>query len=175
MRPALYQAREALRDGRQVEIRALKPGDRTDFVAAVARMSGQSRYRRFFSTKRSFGDEEVDYFTNVDFTSHVALIAVLEEGERAVIIGGGRYIVTQADTAELAFVVLDEYQGHGVGKALMRHLVTIARDASIRELTAEVLAENLPMLNVLKRSGLPFHVTSQNGVLRVVLRLCVAE
>jgi len=51
---ANYSAFETLRDGRRVEIRALRPDDRADLIAAVDRSSSQSLYRRFFAVKRRF-------------------------------------------------------------------------------------------------------------------------
>ena len=51
----------------------------------------------------------------------------------------------------------DDYQGHGLGAALMRHLAAIARGAGLKEFIAEVLAENAPMLRVFERSGLPLN------------------
>lgn len=168
--PANYSAVEALRDGRRVEIRAIRPNDQADFLAAVSQASAQSLYRRFFVPRRSFAAEEVAPFVNVDFVDHVALVAVMEEGERPVIVGGGRYIVGQPGQAELAFVVLDRYQGQGIGSALMRHLAAIARGAGLQELTAQVLLDNVAMLSVLKKSG--FQVTSRgSGVVYLTLRL----
>jgi GNAT superfamily N-acetyltransferase len=43
--------------------------------------------------------------------------------------------------AEIAFALVDEYQGQGIGATLMRHLAALARDAGLRELIAEVLPE----------------------------------
>jgi GNAT superfamily N-acetyltransferase len=124
---ANYSAVEMLRDGRRVEIRALRPDDRADLIAAVARSSGQSLYRRFFAVKRSFTASEIDFFLNVDFVDHVALVAVVDESSRFVIAGGARYVVVQPGKAEVAFAVVDQYQGQGLGAALMHHLATIAR------------------------------------------------
>jgi hypothetical protein len=78
LEPAHYSAFETLRDGRRVEIRALRPDDRADLIAAVDRSSGQSLYRRFFAVKRSFTESEIDYFLNVDFVNHVALVAIVD-------------------------------------------------------------------------------------------------
>src|SRR5258705_12687526 len=95
-----YSSVEALRNGGRVEIRALRPDDRADLIAAVGRTSAQSLYRRFFGLKRSFTEQEVAFFVNVDFVNHVALIALIDEGRRSVSVGGGRYIVVQPRQAE---------------------------------------------------------------------------
>jgi GNAT superfamily N-acetyltransferase len=168
---AEYEAVEALRDGRRFKIRTLRPGDRFGLLAAVGQSSAQSLYRRFFSPKRGFTEQEIAYFVNVDFVNHVALVAVLDEGGRSVIVGGGRYIVVQPEKAEVAFVVVDDYQGQGIGAALMRHLTTIARDAGLKELMAEVLADNISMLKVFEKSGLLLSTTREAGVVHVALQL----
>jgi len=166
-----YSAIETLRGGRRVEIRALRPDDRANLVAAVGRTSDQSLYRRFFGLKRSFSEQEVAFFVNVDFVNHVALVALTEEGERSVIVGGGRYIVVQPGQAEVAFAVIDEYQGRGIGRALMRHLATIARAAGLQTLIAEVLPENTPMLQLFKTSGLRVSTKREAQVAHVTLGL----
>jgi GNAT superfamily N-acetyltransferase len=73
--------------------------------------------------------------------SHVALVAVIEEGSKSVIVGGGRYVIHEPGKTDIAFAVIDAYQGQGIGGALMRHLAGIARKAGLKKLTAEVLAE----------------------------------
>jgi ribosomal protein S18 acetylase RimI-like enzyme len=90
---------------------------------------------------------------DIDFKNHVALVALAEEAGRKVIVGGGRYIVFEPGGAEMAFVVVDAWQGRGVGSILMRHLIKIAAGAGLQELTAEVLPENTAMLRVFGKSG----------------------
>jgi len=150
---AAYPAVETLRDGRSVTIRALKPEDRSAMLSAVGRVSAESLYRRFFGPKRGFTEKETDFFVNVDFVNQVALVAVIDGSDENTIIGGGRYIVTQPETAELAFAIVDEYQGQGVGTALLRHLVLIARDSGLQHLVAEVLPENVAMLTLFRKFG----------------------
>jgi len=171
MKAADYSIVERLPNGRIVEIRALKPEDRADLVAAVDRSSAQSLYLRFFAPKKGLTEGELAYFLKVDFVNHVALAAVLQEAGKPVIAGGGRYVILRPGTAELAFAVIDEYQGQGIGAALMRHLIAIARDAGVRELVADVLSDNLSMLRVFEKSGLPFRSTREAGVVHVALRL----
>jgi GNAT superfamily N-acetyltransferase len=168
---AKYSAVERLRDGREIEIRALRPTDEADMLAAVDRTSAQSLYRRFFGAKRHFSESEKSFFLNIDFVTHVALVAVAKEPSRTVIVGGGRYIVVRPGAAELAFAVVDEYQGQGIGAALMRHLTLLARDAGLKELIAEVLPENLPMLKVFQNSGLSAQTTHRAGVAEVTLKV----
>src|SRR4029078_11558629 len=74
---ANYSAMDHLRDGRMCEIRALKPSDEADMLAAVERIGTQSLYRRFMGAKRGFSDKERAFFLNVDFVNHVALVAVV--------------------------------------------------------------------------------------------------
>ena len=167
-----YSAFETLRDGRRVEIRALRPNDRAELIAAVGRSSGQSLYRRFFAVKRSFTESEIDFFLNVDFVDHVALVAVMDESSRPAIAGGACYVVVEPGKAEVAFAVVDQYQGQGLGAALMHHLAAIARRAGLRELIAEVLPDNVPMLKVFEKSGLPLSIKREPQVVHVALRLC---
>jgi RimJ/RimL family protein N-acetyltransferase len=166
-----YSAVEQLRDGRPVEIRALRPADRAGLLETVAHMSEEARYRRFFAPKRTFTEREIDYYLNVDFVSHVALVAVLEEGGRPVIAGGGRYIVSEPGRAEVAFALDDPHQGLGIGTRLMRHLVAIARAAGLRELVAEVLPENAAMLKVFERCGLAATTRREGGVVHLTMTL----
>ncbi|ODM75708.1 GNAT family N-acetyltransferase [Bradyrhizobium elkanii] len=154
--PENYAASEHLRDGRRVEIRTLQADDRDDMLAAIGRTSSQSLQRRFFGPKRSFSRKEVDFFMNIDFTNHVALIALADEDEHEVIIGGGRYVVVDPGTAEIAFVTIDDYQGQGVGTLLMHHLLILARRAGLRQLVADVLSENTAMRKIFAKFG--FHI-----------------
>ena len=168
---AEYSAVDALADGRHVEIRALKPDDRDALLAAVGRTSTQSLYRRFFGARRGFTEREIAFFVDGDFASHVALVASVEEEGRPVIAGGARYVVVAPGQAEVAFAVVDEYHGRGIGAALMRHLAAIAREAGLRQLVAEVLPDNIPMLKVFEKSDLPLTTKREPEVVHVRLDL----
>ena len=166
-----FSSVEVLRDGRRVEIRALRPEDGKGLVEAVNRSSVESVRRRFFSLKRHFSEQEIDFFSKIDFANHVALVVVAEEGGEPHIVGGGRYVVVDPGRAEIAFALVDEYQGQGIGATLMRHLAALARDAGLRELIAEVLPENLAMLKVFQKSGLKPAISREAGVVHVSLPL----
>src|SRR5262249_27922834 len=146
--PANISVSETLRNGQLVQIRSQRPTDREELEVALARMSDESQRGRFFGARRHFSEKEAEYFLDIDFVNHVALVAVADENGKQAIVGAGRYVVVQPGQAELAFGVVDQYQGQGLGAALMRKLAAIARQAGINQLVADVLGSNLAMLKV---------------------------
>ncbi len=169
--PSNYSAIEKLRNGERIEIRAVRPQDRDDLVVAVNRTSSESLYRRFFAIRRHFSKTEESFYLNIDFVSHVALVALAQENGKQSIVGGGRYVVSEPGQAEVAFTVVDKYQGLGIGAALLRHLAVIARQAGLRELVAYVLPDNRAMLKVFEKSGLKYSTRREAGSVYVKLGL----
>lgn len=172
MAPTTYAARETLRDGRQVEIRALRPADEANMLLAIDRIGTESLQRRFFVTKRGFSDSEKDFFMKIDFVNHVALVAEIEEDGRLAIVGGGRYVVTKpGNDAEVAFMVVDAYQGQGIGGLLTRHLVGLARAAGLKQLSADVLPGNVAMRKVFGKFGFQAARSQDPQVIHLTLPL----
>ena len=105
--------------------------------------------------KRHFSDQEIDNFVTLDFVNDVALVVIVEEEGKPTIIGGVRYAVFEQGRAEIAFSVIDAYQGRGIGAALLRHLTGMARKAGLQDFIAEVLPENIPTSEFLREAGCP--------------------
>jgi RimJ/RimL family protein N-acetyltransferase len=166
-----FAVSELLRDGRHVTIRALRPEDEAGLSDAVEGLSAASLHRRFFAVKRHFSEGEKAFFLHVDFVKHVALVAEIADGPAARIIGGARYIVTAPGSAEVAFAIVDECQGQGLGTLLMRHLASLARDGGLKTLVAEVLAENSAMLKVFQKSGFELQTKRDAGVVHVQMKI----
>lgn len=169
--PSTYSALEKLRSGRELEVRAFRPDDGEALVAAAEQVGPRSRYLRFFTLKREFTEREKTFFLNVDFDRHVALVGVFEEAGTKSIVGAGRYVMTEPGKAEVAFTVIDKYQGQGIGAALLRHLIVVARGRGLHTLIAEVLPENKPMLHVFRNSGLPVDMVSDRDVVHLTMQL----
>jgi GNAT superfamily N-acetyltransferase len=169
--PSKYLAIEKLRNGCELEVRAFRPEDRSGFIAAAAQVGPRSRYLRFFTLKRDFTEQEKTFFLNVDFDRQVALVGLIEEAGRKSIVGAGRYVLVESGKAEVAFTVIDRYQGKGVGGALLRHLIVVARGSGLDTLIAEVLPENTPMLHLFKSSGLPVSVILDPEVVHLTMQL----
>ena len=169
--PSTYLAQEKLRDGCALTVRAFRPDDRDALVTAAEQVGPRSRYLRFFTLKREFTERERTFFLNVDFDRHVALVGVFEEAGRQSIVGAGRYVMTAPGKAEVALTVIDKHQGQGIGAALFRHLVVIARGQGLHTLIAEVLPENKSMLHIFRNSGLPVEIVSDPEVVHLTMQL----
>ncbi|MBI4516978.1 MAG: GNAT family N-acetyltransferase [Deltaproteobacteria bacterium] len=166
-----YAADAVLRDGSSIHIRAIRPDDKERLRDHFQHLSMRSIYFRFFGAKKRLTDEELARFTELDFVRQVALVATLR-GERERIIGVGRYTAVPGDgadshRAEVAFAVLDEYQGRGIGTLLLEHLAPIARANGISEFEAEVLGENNRMLQMFAASGFKVKRALEAGVFHI--------
>jgi acetyl coenzyme A synthetase (ADP forming)-like protein len=170
--PRHYATDELLRDGGSIHLQAIRPDDKQRLRAFFERLSSRSIYFRFFQTKQRLTDEELHYFTELDFTRDVALIATLREGQEEHIVGVGRYFRINQDGqptthAEVAFTVADAHQGRGVGTLLLEHLAAIARMQGIDTFEAYVLGENNRMLQVFDTSGFTVQRALDTGVFHV--------
>jgi RimJ/RimL family protein N-acetyltransferase len=164
-----------LRDGTPVLIRAIRPDDRQRVVDAFNKLDPETIYTRFFSAKRSLSETDLARIDASDFVHAAVLVATRGEGEAEVIIGGGAYTVLdrpgEPPTAELSFTIEEDYHGQGLAALFMALLTEIARERGIRRFEAEVLADNPAMLKVFRRSGLPMHKHSEDGVVHVRMDL----
>ena len=104
--------------------------------AAIARSSSGSLYRRSGTSS----EKETDYFLDIDRVNHVALVTVVNHACQPTIVGGGRYAVSQPGQSQ------DRVRDHR--RVLRPQYRLSGREAGLRELVAEVLSENVPMLNI---------------------------
>jgi GNAT superfamily N-acetyltransferase len=177
--PRNYIVTGILKDGTVVTIRAIRRDDSGRLLEAFGSLDRESVYTRFFSYKRELTETELKQFTDVDFDHVVALVATTTTEDVETIIAGGRYITDDAPgptrSAEVAFTTEENYQGRGIARLLLRHLVRIARENGVSRLEADVLAGNQPMLTVFRRTGLPIQQRSEGGVIHVTLSLVAGK
>jgi GNAT superfamily N-acetyltransferase len=168
-----FRARAALRDGTAVCLRAIRPDDKERMRIAFERLSPQTVYKRFFHHLTDLTPGALRHATEVDFRDHVGLALTVgdETSESLIALGQFVRVAPGADCAEVAFVVVDDYQGRGAATLLLKHLVHLARGLGIRELIALVLDENREMLEVLENSGLPLRQRLEGDIRRFVLSL----
>jgi protein lysine acetyltransferase len=159
----------ALRDGARVQIRPILPSDRGKLADTQPGFSRESHYRRFFSAP-PLTDKVVQYLVDVDYGDHFAWVALAADDPAESGVASARYIRERAahETAEVAFSVIDDYQGRGLGTILLGALGVAAAENGIRDFRARVLAENEPMRAILRRAGAQLGF-AEPGVLETVV------
>jgi RimJ/RimL family protein N-acetyltransferase len=161
-----------LRDAssRRVKIRAVRPDDRERIATAFRALDPKSVYRRFFALKKALSERELHWVTAPDGCRQVVLVATVHRDGRESIVALGQY-VRAGDSAHVAFIVADDYQGRGIAGRMFHRLSHIARAHGIARLEADVLAENGAMLSVFRHSKLPISESLDDGVVHVTLSL----
>ena len=153
-----------------ITIRAVRPDDKERIVRAFRALDRRSVYLRFFSYKKELADEELRRVTECDGVSVARLVATVGSGDREIIVGLGEYVRSGA-AADIAFAVEEDFQGRGIASRLLRQLADIARASGVARFEADVLAENTPMLAVLRNSGLRVRTSQGQGVVHATLFL----
>lgn len=142
-------ATATLRDGSAVEIRPIGADDKRLLADAFARLSPESRYRRFFRPLKELRASDLRYLTEVDHSDHEALVAIAGDGS---LVGVARYVrsAEEPELAEVAVTIVDDWHGRGVATELLRALVERARAEGIERFVALVLGENRDALDLFK-------------------------
>ena len=139
-----------LRDGRTVRLRPVRPEDAARELRFFERLSDRSRYQRFMQYLRELSPRMLARFTQLDYDRELALVA-LWEGEFVAV---GRYAPNaDGETAEFALAVADDWQGKGLGHALLERLCNAARAAGYRALYGHILDANREMLELARHLG----------------------
>jgi acetyltransferase len=146
------------RDGRTLPVRPIRPEDAARENRFFARLSERSRYQRFMQYLPQLSERMLARFTQLDYDRELALAALWEEEFVAV----GRYAPNQdGRSAEFALVVADDWQGNGLGHALLERLCEAARAAGYEALVGHILEANQEMLQLAAHLG--FTVDSRDG------------
>jgi RimJ/RimL family protein N-acetyltransferase len=133
--------------------RPLERRDRGALRRAFETLSEESRYRRFLSPKTTLTERELDYLVDVDGRDHFAILVELPGSREPIAVARFVRARPDADLAELAIAVADEWQGRGIGGRLLELLIGRARSVGIQRLVALTLAGNGRMIAALRRHG----------------------
>ncbi len=169
--PRQLESSVTLKDGAHVTIRPIKPDDEPQIREMFYSFSEQTVYLRYHGQLKSMPHNRLQVFCNVDYDTEMALVGVVGSENNEEVVGVGRYLTDPGKrTAEMAFVVADEWQRKGLGTVFFRRLLEIGHKDGIQTFTADVLAENSGMLKIFHRSGLNVETTTEEGVVRVVMK-----
>lgn len=160
-----------LDDGTELEIRPIEPNDKDGLAEGFAKLSPESRYRRFLSPIDHLSSGSLAYLTEVDHHDHEALVALVASTREPA--GVGRYIRIddEPEIAEVAVAVPDAWQGRGVGTELLARLAERAREENVSTFRATCLSDNIEALHVLESLGPERPLGSGAGVIELEVDL----
>jgi protein lysine acetyltransferase len=163
----LVPIRVTMRDGTVLYLRPVLPGDNARTAGGPVEFSSDTFYRRF-QTTRTPTRALMRYLFEVDYVHH--FVWVMTDGPHGPVVADARFVRDENDptTAEIAFIVGDDYQGQGIGTFLMEALAVAARGAGVQRFTARVLSDNYPMRMILDRYGAQWHRDEQGVVTTTV-------
>ena len=159
--PEEQEARKITKKGFKVFFRPIKISDEPLLKDFVYSLSDKSLYRRFINARKDMPHERLQEFVVIDYTKEAAIVAMVGSEENQEIAGVGRYFIDESKhSAEAAFAVRDEFHNQGIGTELLAYLTYLAKRQGLLGFTAEVLADNQPMLHVFENGG--FEIVKHN-------------
>ncbi len=167
---ALPRVVEELKDGTQVVVRPISPADERALQQLFYGLNDMDRYYRFFATMTTLPHRAAQRLCRTDFREEVGLVAVQEKDEGEILVGAGHYMLNRKENlAEFAVMVHAAHRNKGIGTALLKHLIRIARQQGIAGLKAQVLPHNRPMLHIIRKYGFPIQANPKEGVFELTL------
>jgi RimJ/RimL family protein N-acetyltransferase len=152
--PKELETYRTTRAGLEIYIRPVKISDEPLLKDLFYALSDNSMYRRFISRRKDMPHERLQEFVVIDYSKEVAILATVKQEEKEIIIGLGQYAIDpNTHSAEVAFVVRDDFQNQGAGSELLTYLTLLAKRQGLLGFTAEVLIENRPMLHLFEKMG----------------------
>ncbi len=152
--PEHLETYKTTKTGLKLFLRPVRISDEPLLKDLFYSLSDHSLYRRFISARKDMPHERLQEFVVIDYTSEMCILAILEKEGRKELVGVGQYGINQdKHSAEVAFVVRDDHQNHGVGTVLIEYLLLLAKKQGLLGFTAEVLADNRPMMRVFEKMG----------------------
>lgn len=149
-----------------LRLRALRAADRSAIQALFSRCSPETIRYRFLRMVTELSGAMLDTLLGVDGWQHVALAVTQNAANEERIVAVGRYVALadRPEVAEVSFLVEDALQRRGIGTLLLDALAEIARTHGITRFAADVLADNLAMLTVFRRTGYALSSNISYGV-----------
>jgi GNAT superfamily N-acetyltransferase len=171
--PEEFECLHTTTTGKQVFVRPIKIVDEGALRSFFHALSDRSVYLRYFRRLPSMPQRILQQYTDVDYTRDMALVVLYPpDSTQQQLVAIGQWISDLHDNVpEIAFQVLDEWQGQGLGLYLFQRLVEISRFFGIPKFKADVLGQNRGMQAVFKKSGIPYMTRTDFGTITYLFDL----
>jgi len=143
-----------LRDGTEIFFRPIKPTDEPSLSGMLYSLSEKSVKTRYMAGTMVFPHSDVQQLANIDYRKDIAIVGVVPGISEEEIVAIAQYFLDpDGQSAEVAFLVQDEWQSKGMGTFLLDYITQIAKLRGVKKFYAEVLPNNKPMLAIFHNSG----------------------
>ena len=163
----------ALKDGRTTTLRPICSEDKNGILDFHSRLSPDTKFLRFHYMKARLTPSDLEQYCDVDYYESFAMVAEMQRPHGIDIVGVGRYVrfTPCSEDAEVAFVVEDAEQGNGIGTQLLLVLADIAKERGITTFVAELLNENVIMMDIFRKYRPELHQTIDGSSKNVTFHL----
>jgi acyl-CoA hydrolase/GNAT superfamily N-acetyltransferase len=158
--PEALETYRTTRTGLELLLRPVKVSDEPNLKSFFYALSDESLIRRFMSVRTDMPHHRLQQFSVIDYTQELILLAILKHENHEEIVGVGQSALNEdSHTADVAFVVRDDFHNQGIGLMLLRYLTQLAKKQGLLGFTADVLFENRSMLHLFEKMN--FKITRQ--------------
>lgn len=168
-------------DGRQVRVRHMRQSDAILLNQMFYRLSSETRYRRFFVPLDHIDEErvtrEAERLATIDPLNETALIAISAEPDGEACVAVARYacLSNHLESCEGSIVIRDDFQGAGLGRQLFDLLIQVALAHDLQHMILLTHADNIGMIALVQRTGLPYKSRLSEGLCEIDLQLRKSE
>jgi len=163
--PSEVAEKHIFKNDLEARFRAIRPSDEEEMRRLFYRFSDEAVYYRFFSSIKAMPHKKMQEYVNIDYRKVMSIVGLVGETGQGHIIAEARFIKDnqRPPFADVAFIVDEEYSGHGIATYLYNMLVRLAKDKSIHGFTADVLSSNKAMMKVFEKGGNPIKAELDYG------------
>jgi len=167
--PVELERYDTLRDGTEIFFRPVKPNDEHELSEMLYSLSEKSVQTRYMAHTVTFSHKDVQQLTNINYQQDIAIVGIVPgpSGDEQIVAMAQYFLDPKTQSAEVAFVVHDEWQQKGMGTYLLDYICKIAKQRGVKRFYAKVMPSNKPMLAIFHNSGYKVNTTFDGEVYNI--------
>jgi GNAT superfamily N-acetyltransferase len=143
------------RSGQPVTVRFVEPRDAEPLQNYFRSLTTRSRYNRFLGATKELPPSLLEDFIHIGEADRFSVIATMLVDGHEIIVGEARYAFEDG-SIEFGLSIDDRWQGHGIGKALLKNIECRAASFGANRLFGDTLRSNDAMIGLARKSGYAF-------------------
>ncbi len=146
-----------LKGGKPLTVRFIEPKDADALLSYYRSLSRQSRYNRLMGAVGELPPSELDKALHIGEGSRFAVVAEMKVDGVDTIVGESRYSYdVETQNSEFGLSIGDDWQGQGIGSAMLSNLECRAAALGALKLFGETFRNNEQMVGLARKAGYSF-------------------